>query len=211
VITLPPTLTLLGPPLYDRGSGCTGATTIDCSLDYLPNGGSTVVRFATRVSGSGAQTLTATASADRDSDPSNNTASVTIQVGTPTTLPPPPPPLPAPVLKQVDARTLSGVRRAAGETVDGKFTTNEPLHLTLSVTRLGSSRRLAVLKGTRVSGVTARAPGTVLKSSVARAGTVAFHVVLRSGALVRGKTYVVHIAATNARGKTTALGIRFRA
>ncbi len=81
LIDLPTTMTLLGPPAYDRGSGCTGAQRLDCFLDYVPNGVATRVLFSVRVAGTGAQTLTATAGADRDSDPSDNAASLTFQVG----------------------------------------------------------------------------------------------------------------------------------
>lgn len=80
LIDLPVTMTLLGPPAYDRGSGCTGTQRLDCFLDYLPNGDSTRVLFSVRVAGSGPQTLTATAGADRDSDPADNAASMTLQV-----------------------------------------------------------------------------------------------------------------------------------
>lgn len=80
VIELPGTMTLLGSPAYDRGSGCTGIQRLDCFLDYLPNGGTTKVLFSVRVAGGGAQTLTAAAGADRDSDPSDNAASLTFQV-----------------------------------------------------------------------------------------------------------------------------------
>jgi hypothetical protein len=204
-------VTLLGPPLYDRGSGCTGTSTLDCFLDYIPNGASTVIRFATRVSGSGTQTLSATATADRESDPSDNTATLTIQVGTSTPPPPPPPALPLPVLKQVNSRTLSAVRHTASETVDGSFTTNESLKLSLSVTPYRSTRKLTLLKTTRLGTARAQRASTALKGSVARAGTVSFHVVLGKTAVVKGHTYVVHIAATNAKGKSTSLAIRFRA
>src|SRR5439155_20786500 len=89
LIALPATMTLLGPPAYDRGSGCTGAQTLDCYLDYVPNGGTTAVHFAVRVGGQGAQTVTASANADREANPGDNTASIVIQVAT--TVPPPPP------------------------------------------------------------------------------------------------------------------------
>jgi glucose/arabinose dehydrogenase len=82
VITLPATMTLLGPPAYDRGSGCTGTQTIDCFLDYIPNGAATQVWFAVRVSGSGAQTLSAVASADRDANLADNTSSIILTVTT---------------------------------------------------------------------------------------------------------------------------------
>ena len=213
-ITLPAALTLLGPPYYQRGSGCTGTQVLDCNLDYVPNGSSTIVRFSTMVSGSGAQLLTATATSDRESDPSDNTASETIQVGGgPATSPPPAPQpaLAAPVLEQVKARMLSGLRQGRTEIVDGRFTTNEAVKLVLTVTRVGSTRKLGLLKGTKLAGARAVKAAQSLKASSARAGTFSFHVVVRDGALVHGRTYAVHLGATNAHGRATALTVRFRA
>ena len=97
LIALPSTLTLLGAPAADRGSGCTGSSTVDCFLDYIPNGGSAKIIFAVRVGGTGAQTLTATASSDREANPADNSASATLTVNTP----PPPPPPPPVVVKPV--------------------------------------------------------------------------------------------------------------
>jgi uncharacterized repeat protein (TIGR01451 family) len=103
--TLPSTMKLVGPPYYERGSGCTGTTAIDCNLDYLPNGSSTPVRFGVIVSGSGAQTIAATVTSDRESDPSDNSATITLTVAAVT--PPPPPPAPKP-----QGRTLFGTAGA---------------------------------------------------------------------------------------------------
>jgi len=85
---LPATMTLLGPPSFQSGSGCTGTQSIDCNLDYVPNGGTTRVAFSVRVSGSGPQTLTARVDYN---NPATTTASLTVQVSTPTTTLPPPP------------------------------------------------------------------------------------------------------------------------
>jgi hypothetical protein len=224
LITLPSTITLLGPPYYERGSGCTGTQQIDCFLDYIPNGSSTVVKFSTRVGGSGTQLLSATVTADRDSDLSNNTSTERIDVGgtapapnpgpttpTPTPTPTPHPSLAAPRLKQTRARTLTGVVRAHSETVDGSFTVNEPLRLTMTVTRLGSTRKATLQKGTRIAGVASRRGGSTVTRSVAHAGTLTFHLVLSKAALTTRKRYAIHIAAVNARGKKAALTIVFRA
>ena len=87
VIDLPSTMTLLGPPAYERGSGCTGSQKVDCFLDYIPNGASTKVVFAVRVSGSGAQSITATASSDRENNPADNAVTLALQIAA-TPLPP---------------------------------------------------------------------------------------------------------------------------
>jgi subtilisin family serine protease len=89
LIELPATMTLLGPPSYDRGSGCSGTQKIDCFLDYIPNGGSSKVVLAVRVSGSGPQSIRATASSDREANPADNVATLTLQVGAPVVPQPP--------------------------------------------------------------------------------------------------------------------------
>jgi Ca2+-binding RTX toxin-like protein len=101
-VQLPPQIALLGPPSFERGSGCTGTTAIDCFLDYVPNGETTRVILEVRATAAGAQTISATASSDRDSDPANNTATVTLQVGTAT------PPPPAPASTPSRGKTLTG-------------------------------------------------------------------------------------------------------
>jgi len=92
VIALPTGLTLLGPPYYESGSGCAGTSTIDCFLDYIPNGATSKVILEIRATSTGAQPITATAAAASESDLSNNAATVTIQVGAafvpPTAVPP---------------------------------------------------------------------------------------------------------------------------
>ncbi len=212
VITLPWTMTLVGPPSYDSGSGCTGTTIIDCFLDYVPNLGSTTVRFGIKVIGSGQQSLSAMVSSDREADPSDNATTAWIQV---VGLAPPSLTavrnVPAPALRRVGARTLSGVRRAASETVDTRLTVNEPLKLGLSVTPLASGRKLAILKGTKLGSTTLAKGGTSEQVSVRHAGTIVLHLVFRRGALVRGRTYVAHVTATNANDVASGLNIRFRA
>jgi len=119
VITLPAGVTLLGVPAYDRGSGCTGTTTVDCFLDYLPNGGTTKVFFNVRSASGGDQTVSARASADREANPADNTASLVLHVAQlATTLPPtgtPPPARTQTVVCRVPkltGKTLTATRRA---------------------------------------------------------------------------------------------------
>jgi hypothetical protein len=49
-IELPPGMQLLGNPIYERGSGCTGSSTISCNLDFLQGYTSTLVHLAVRIS-----------------------------------------------------------------------------------------------------------------------------------------------------------------
>jgi hypothetical protein len=90
VIQLPTTMTLVGPPVVDRGTGCAGTQRVDCVLDFVPSGGSATVRFSVRVGGSGAQTLSAAASSNGEANPADNSATLTFQVQPPATPPPPP-------------------------------------------------------------------------------------------------------------------------
>jgi hypothetical protein len=62
-IVLPPGAALVGPPSYERGSGCSGTATIVCHLDSLSPRMTTPVRFGIRPSQFGAQQLQALLSA----------------------------------------------------------------------------------------------------------------------------------------------------
>lgn len=80
-IALPPGLALVGPPGYERGSGCTSAATIVCRLDFLNANAPTHVWFSVRALATGSQSVTATiASREPDTNPGDNTAAVTIDV-----------------------------------------------------------------------------------------------------------------------------------
>ena len=112
VITLPPTVTLLGPPYFERGSGCTGTQTLDCNLDTIPNGTATPIKFAVRIDGSGAQPIQATASSSRDADNADNAATFTLEV--PVTAPAPTPPKVVPLVRctvpKLAGKTLAQAR-----------------------------------------------------------------------------------------------------
>jgi hypothetical protein len=83
-IALPPEATLLGPPAFDRGSGCIGTVTLDCRLDYLPAGAATLVRFSIAFAAPGTKTVTADAAAGGgDRNMADNRATLTLQVAAP--------------------------------------------------------------------------------------------------------------------------------
>ena len=56
-----PGCSLVGPPFYERGSGCTGTSTIICDLDFLAGGSSTLIRYSVQVTKPGPLTMTAVA------------------------------------------------------------------------------------------------------------------------------------------------------
>jgi uncharacterized repeat protein (TIGR01451 family) len=80
-VSLPPAMRLLGPPFYERGSGCTDTQTIVCNLGFLAADSSTLIRYSVAVTRPGPQTMTATAaSSARDANPDDNTASYTVNL-----------------------------------------------------------------------------------------------------------------------------------
>ena len=80
-VKLPPGMRLLGPPFYERGSGCTGTSTIVCDLDFLAGGSSTLIRYSVQVTRPGPQTMTATATSSApDARPGDNTAEFTVDL-----------------------------------------------------------------------------------------------------------------------------------
>jgi Ca2+-binding RTX toxin-like protein len=89
-ITLPAGLSLVGPPAYDRGSGCGGTNVVVCDLDFLPAGLATRVLFSVRASQGGEQRISATISArELDANPIDNTATMTVVVASPSVTTPP--------------------------------------------------------------------------------------------------------------------------
>lgn len=89
VIALPDGVTLLGAPYYERGSGCSGTTTLTCPLDFLGPGMETPVRFWIDVGLAGERSIRADVSAKNDVTPTDNTATVTLVVGRTATVPAP--------------------------------------------------------------------------------------------------------------------------
>ncbi len=63
-IDLPPGLTLLQAPYFERGSGCTGTREIVCNLDFLLAGMSTPVRFQTTMTSPSDQVVTTVATSE---------------------------------------------------------------------------------------------------------------------------------------------------
>ena len=116
-----------------------------------------------------------------------------------------------PHLSLIGTRVISRITRGASQTTDGWFDANEPLKLTLYATRYGSTRRLMLLNASRLGTSASKKAATSLKAAIHKGGSVAFHLTFHKGTLIRGATYVVHLAGTNARGQVATLAIRFRA
>jgi len=89
-IGLPVGITLLGPPAFDRGSGCTGAALLDCNLDFLPGATTTLLRFSLNVGAAGTKAITAKLTTrNTDTDERNNSGVLTLDVKAPQTTKPP--------------------------------------------------------------------------------------------------------------------------
>jgi hypothetical protein len=196
----------------NRGPGCTGTTTLSCDLDFLSGNLVAQLTIVTRVAASG--TLTATASltsTPADTNPANNSASVTTIVG-PLTPPPPPPSQPTnPVLKQLGLRPLSGLQRGLIEWFATRFSTNERMRVSMTVTKYGSTRKLVLLKGSSLAGAGTTGTRLILVGVARAKGGYSLKAVLKRSGLVKGRQYVVHLTATDGNGKKTALNIKFRA
>lgn len=210
-INLPSQVTFASATV-NRGSGCTGTTTLTCDLNYLNGTLVATVQIVTQVNQTG--TLVATASMTTtpgDSNTANNTATSTITISPPPPPPPPPPVLPAPVLKRIGTAPLVGARHKSSETLDARFHTNEAMQLSATVTPLGSTKKLTMLAKSRLAGRTTTSSHLILRGSVGTAGGYAIHLVFGRTALVHRHTYVVHLSAVNAKGKRTAITLRFKA
>ena len=83
-IELPPGSVLTGSVAYERGSGCSGTTTLTCALDFLPNGLSTPLRFRLTPA---AGTLAVNVSAPGESDLGDNRAALEVIAQAPFTPP----------------------------------------------------------------------------------------------------------------------------
>src|SRR5262249_19581513 len=85
-INLPSGLALVGPPTYERGSGCTGQSVLTCNLDFLQPNAPTHVTFSVRAVSTGDQQVSASISAsEQDANPADNAAGLTIAVASPPT------------------------------------------------------------------------------------------------------------------------------
>jgi len=83
-INLSSGLALVGPPAYERGSGCAGQSVLTCNLDFLQPNAPTHVRFSVRAVSPGNQQVSASISAsEQDANPADNTAGLTIAVASP--------------------------------------------------------------------------------------------------------------------------------
>jgi hypothetical protein len=213
-INLPSQVTLVGASV-NRGSGCTGTTTLTCDLNFLNGTLVATVQVVTQVTQAGSLVATASlATVPGDKNTANNSATSTLTVAAPPSPLPPspsPPSVPAPSLNRIGTTPLVGARHLRTETVAVRFRANERLRLVVRVTPLRSTRRLTLLAQSALAGTTVRSSRTILQGTARRAGGYALRLVLSKNKLVRGRTYVIHLTAVSPNGKRTTLSLRFRA
>ncbi len=80
-IKLPPAMRLAGPPWYQRGSGCTGSSTIVCNIGFFPRRSSVLFRYGVTVLAGGPLTMTASLNSDRiDVNPVGSSSAFTVNL-----------------------------------------------------------------------------------------------------------------------------------
>ena len=113
-ISLPAGVTLLGPPAFDTGSGCTGTSTLSCNLDYVAPAVTSTLRFSINVGAPGAKQISAsTTLAGIDPNLANNAATYAFTVA------PQAPILPPTVPKPVLPKNLTRVGGAGPDVLRG--------------------------------------------------------------------------------------------
>ncbi len=106
LITLPANVQQVAPAYYEHGSGCVGAGTLDCSLDYLSGGHTTPVRLRLKVTKGTAVVIAARLTeAQQDADASDNVATLNIPVAAAVK------PLPRLTVRTITARIVRGKTR----------------------------------------------------------------------------------------------------
>lgn len=81
ILRLSSGMQLLGPPSYERGSGCRGTSTISCNLDFLLPEMSTPIHLGVRIAADAGPTETLVAEAASAGHASSHTAKFVVQVG----------------------------------------------------------------------------------------------------------------------------------
>ena len=211
--TLPAGVELVSTKV-NRGSGCTGTSTLTCNLDFLSGYLVGVVEITVRVATAGPQVNLATVTAlEPDPDYSNNTASVTV-VGV---QPLPPtlagPAVPAPKLTQqrpASAAVVRASRTGRFATVVTRVSVNRRTTVTLTARNLTTGGQLTLQPGTRLAATTLRRAAPIVRAATTGAQTFTVEAMLPARQIVRGTAYELVVTATDATGGTSRLTIRFR-
>jgi hypothetical protein len=80
-IKLPPAMRLSGTPWYQRGTGCTGTTTLVCEIGFFPKKSFTLFRYGVTVLEGGPQRMTASLGSDLlDVNPAGTGSAMTVDL-----------------------------------------------------------------------------------------------------------------------------------
>jgi hypothetical protein len=83
-INLPAAMRLAGPPYYQRGTGCTGSTTLICNIGFFPKKSFTLFRYGVTVTQGGPQTMSASlGSNELDLNPAGTGSAFTVDLSPP--------------------------------------------------------------------------------------------------------------------------------
>lgn len=193
----------------DRGSGCTGATTLACDLDFLAGDLVATVRIHAVVRGPGTLTFTATSAAEpADAQPANDNISVVtviapaISAGTPVQA--------RPALRSAGAPArVTRLGRAAIVSVG--FSVGGSARLQARMTLLRTTRSVPLLAGTSLAGARSIKERRTAAAKVSRGGTYLLRARIDTTRLIPGRTYLVRITAVYPGGQRRALTIRVQA
>jgi hypothetical protein len=119
------------------------------------------------------------------------------------------PPDAPPALRSMTPLPVRVSRSGAVATLTLRFSVSEAARLRATVTPLRSARALPLVRGTTLAG--ASSDGASATANVPRGGVYAFRPRLAGARLVRGRTYIVRIVATDVAGHSSTLAIRARA
>jgi hypothetical protein len=121
------------------------------------------------------------------------------------------PTLAAPLLRPLSTRQPQGVHLGSAESVAARFSTNEPLRLTMTVVRSGGAKAIRLLLGTRLAGAVAGSGRSTVSATVTHAGIYSLVARLLHQQLIPRSTYLIRLTATNTAGTVARLAIPFRA
>jgi uncharacterized repeat protein (TIGR01451 family) len=208
-----PAGTVLVSTYADRGSGCSGTTTLTCNLDYLY--GTVVGRITIVVRATQAGEIVNSASVTQhgtDPVPADNTASAKTTVVQPA---PPAPPGPTanqpgpPRLVASGSRPVRAARSNRGAEATFRLFVGEPASVSAQLVGASGRARL-LLAGSRLGSSRLAAPATKLETSVSSAGVLRVRLLVPDRPGTRGRTVEAVIQATDPTGQLATLRVPVR-
>jgi uncharacterized repeat protein (TIGR01451 family) len=208
-----PAGTVLVSTYSDRGSGCSGTTTLTCNLDYLYGTVVGRITIVVRVTQAGEIVNTATVTQNgTDPVPADNTASARTTVIQPTPPAPPgptanhpgPPRLVASGSRPVQATRYNGVRE-----VKFRLFVGEPA--SVSAQLVGANGRARLLRsGSRLGSTRLSEDAVKVETTVTSAGVLRVRLLVPDRPASRGQMLDAVIQATDPTGELATLRVPVR-